>query len=138
MTGLKENKTKSETYRFSEISGCSALTTLKSRKEFKAVSNGHHVFRNGLILQALPRHLYVGEEIRFGCTCSKKVGNAVIRNRAKRRLRAIARIIIPNDGLAGWDYVLIGRAKKTVELSFDKLKLDLEQALITIHKTSAQ
>lgn len=74
-----------------------------------------------------------GGGIRVGFTCSKKVGNAVIRNRAKRRLRAIARALIPTLGQAGWDYVLVGRPAATVNRPFDALLHDLEMALKAIH-----
>jgi len=67
--------------------------------------------------------------IRVGFTCSKKVGNAVARNRAKRRLRAVAREIVPARGQPGWDYVLIGRAGETGARPFDDLRRDLAFAL---------
>ncbi|MFW8635108.1 ribonuclease P protein component [Cribrihabitans pelagius] len=71
--------------------------------------------------------------IRMGFTCSKKVGNAVARNRAKRRLREAARMILPEHGRAGWDYVLIGRAAETAQRPFEELKRDLIYALKQIH-----
>lgn len=88
----------------------------------------------GFILQARQR----GEDetaagIRIGYTCSKKVGNAVARNRAKRRLREIARLVLPAHGHSGWDYVLIGRASATATLPFDQLCADLTRALARIH-----
>jgi ribonuclease P protein component len=67
--------------------------------------------------------------IRVGFTCSKKVGNAVVRNRAKRRLRAVAREVLNGAGQPGWDYVLIGRAGQTTKRPFVSLRDDLVQAL---------
>lgn len=67
--------------------------------------------------------------VRMGFTCSKKVGNAVARNRAKRRLRAIAREVLPAQGQPGWDYVLIGRAGETGSRPYDDLRRDLGYAL---------
>ncbi len=72
-------------------------------------------------------------EIRVGFTCSKKVGNAVARNRAKRRLREIARLALPAYGKPGTDYVLIGRKEITATLPFDQLLQDLESNLAILH-----
>ena len=66
--------------------------------------------------------------MRLGLTVSKKVGNAVVRNRMRRRLRELARAILPQAGLAGADHVLIGRAGG-IERPFAKLTEDLEKAL---------
>jgi ribonuclease P protein component len=68
-----------------------------------------------------------------GFTCSKKVGNAVARNRAKRRLREVARAILTHEGREGWDYVLIGRPQVTATLPFPQLLADLSQALARVH-----
>jgi ribonuclease P protein component len=77
-----------------------------------------------------------GIGIRVGFTCSKKVGNSVKRSRAKRRLRAIAELVLPELGRDGWDYVLIGRAETTVSRPFDALQSDLRFALRKIHGAS--
>ena len=69
----------------------------------------------------------------MGFTCSKKVGNAVARNRAKRRLREVARAVLPAEGREGWDYVLIGRPQVTATLPFEQLLADLSQALGRVH-----
>lgn len=71
--------------------------------------------------------------VRVGFTCSKKVGNAVARNRAKRRLREAARAVLPEHGREGWDYVLIGRANATAARPFEALKGDLKYALRKLH-----
>lgn len=72
--------------------------------------------------------------IRVGFTCSKKVGNAVARNRAKRRLRAVAREVLNDAGQPGWDYVLIGRAGQTATRPYAALRDDLLQALQRLHR----
>jgi ribonuclease P protein component len=66
--------------------------------------------------------------LRLGITVTKKIGNAVVRNRMKRRFRALAREVLPERGLPGADHVLIGRAGG-IERPFDQLRADLEQAL---------
>ncbi len=66
--------------------------------------------------------------LRVGITVSRKVGNAVARNRARRRLRAVARETLPGQAMPGHDYVLIGR-KGTLSRPYDALRGDLEGAL---------
>jgi ribonuclease P protein component len=66
--------------------------------------------------------------MRLGLTVSKKVGNAVVRNRMKRRFRALAREVVPERGIAGADHVMIGRAGG-VERDFALLRSELEGAL---------
>ena len=71
--------------------------------------------------------------IRLGLTVSKKVGNAVVRNRMKRRFRALAREILPEAGLAGADHVLIGR-RSGIERLYEALEADLRRALAQLAK----
>ena len=66
--------------------------------------------------------------MRVGFTVTKKIGGAVVRNRMKRRFRALAREIVPAKGFAGADHVMIGRAGG-VERDFTLLRSDLEAAL---------
>lgn len=75
---------------------------------------------------------------RVGYTCSKKVGNAVARNRAKRRLRAAAAEILPGSARPGWDYVLIGRAETTASRPFAALLDDLSSAVSRVHARAGQ
>jgi ribonuclease P protein component len=71
--------------------------------------------------------------MRIGYTVTKKVGNSVVRNRMKRRLRALAREVLPLQGLAGADHVLIGR-NGGIERDFDSLKGELGKALTKVKR----
>ncbi len=66
--------------------------------------------------------------IRIGFTASKKIGNAVCRNRAKRRLKELARQIMPIHAVSGYDYVIIARIT-TNDRSFNALRGDFKKAL---------
>ena len=73
------------------------------------------------------------QTLRLGFTASKKIGNAVARNRAKRRLRAAAYALLPLSGRAGHDYVLVARAGILVR-DFAALKDDIAEAARTAHR----
>tara|TARA_R110002072_G_scaffold36430_9_gene107364 strand:- start:5195 stop:5629 length:435 start_codon:yes stop_codon:yes gene_type:complete len=109
------------------------MDTLTKRADFQRASRALHVATAGFILQMRPRKPdEVSDQpdgIRVGFTCSKKVGNAVARNRAKRRLREVARLILPQYGQPGMDYVLIGRRGATEDLPFTQLQTDMHKAL---------
>ena len=114
--------------------------TLRRRADFLAAARARRQATPGFILQARRRGTDTAppgpDEVRVGFTCSKKVGNAVARNRAKRRLRALARQVLPENGKPGWDYVLIGRAGATAERPFEALQDDLKHALKKCHGTT--
>jgi ribonuclease P protein component len=71
--------------------------------------------------------------MRVGFTVTKKIGGAVVRNRMKRRFRALAREIVPGKGLPGSDHVMIGRAKG-IERDFASLRAELTGALEKLHR----
>jgi ribonuclease P protein component len=108
------------------------LEVIKKRADFVAASKAGRRGTQGMIVQARRREDDLGA--RVGFTCSKRVGNAVARNRAKRRLRAVARDVLPRLAREGWDYVLIGREGITAKRDFTDLIGDLEYALRKLHK----
>ncbi|PKU26277.1 ribonuclease P protein component [Telmatospirillum siberiense] len=118
---------------------------LKRRSEFLRVAGLRRKWAApGLILQAAPAIIdsssptdcadaapasgETATDLRVGFTCSKKVGNSVARNRAKRRLRAAAAAVLPVRAMPGYDYVLIGR-QETLRRPFALLLQDLQTAL---------
>ena len=111
--------------------------TLKRRRDFLACARARRWAAPGLILQARRRDEGEAgggaEGIRVGYTCSKKIGGAVVRNRAKRRLRAAAAEVLSGRGVPGWDYVLVGRPEATVARPFAELVNDLRTALGRVH-----
>ncbi len=109
-----------------------AVEVLRKRRDFLAAARAKRQSMPGFVLQAR-RRSDAAPEPRVGFTCSKKVGNAVARNRAKRRLRAAARQVLPTHGRPGWDYVLIGRNTVTASVPFAQLTEDLVKAIARIH-----
>lgn len=109
------------------------LQTLVQRADFLKAARAQWKAMPSMVVQARDRK--DGEPmVRVGFTCSKKVGNAVARNRAKRRLREVARHVLPELARPGWDYVLIGRPDATGTRPFDTLTADLRAALTHLHK----
>ena len=113
------------------------LIKITKKKEILRISSGLKKSTTRYILQARQREnedTVDRSSIRYGLTCSKRVGNAVKRNRAKRRLRALVNDIIPTKGFKGWDYVLIGKEQTTEKLSFKILEKNLTEGLDKLHK----
>ena len=109
------------------------IETLKNRPDFLRCASARRQGTAGFMVQARARD--DGKMlIRVGFTASKKIGNAVARNRAKRRLREIARAVLPIFGQAGWDYVIVAKPQATILREFAALKSDLQTALSSLHR----
>ncbi len=105
------------------------LERLKTRRQFLHVAGaGRKWVAPGLILQVCPHEGDEAVDVRVGFTVSRKVGGAVVRNRARRRLRQAAERVMPDQAAGARDYVLIGR-RSTIERPFEDLVADLETAL---------
>ena len=103
------------------------LVTLRKRADFLAANRGKRFPMPGFVL--LVRSRDDGDDsIRVGLTVTKRIGGAVVRNRMKRRLRALARELLPDGGIPGADHVLIGRTSG-IERDFGLLRAELAKAL---------
>jgi len=106
------------------------LILIKKRPDFlHAAENGCKIVKSGFVLQAVAtRRKFDPPVIRAGFTASKKVGNAVCRNRARRRLRPLCAEFLPVLGIAGYDYVVIARSA-VLNRPWHKLRREFQQAL---------
>lgn len=116
------------------------ITLLKKREDFVRVAkSGIKSVQKGLIIQAAPfpsNFTNNNSQINFrlGFTATKKIGNAVKRNRTKRRLRELARIIMCKNFYENFDFVVIGRYN-TADLPFDVLLKNFDKALNEIKQS---
>nr|WP_321442693.1 ribonuclease P protein component [uncultured Cohaesibacter sp.] len=101
------------------------MLRLKKRSEFLTAAKGVRLSRRGFVLQAVRRTPEDDKPARVGFTVTKKVGNAVVRNRVKRRLRELVRLHGPDHLTQGWDYVLIGKFG-ALHLPFEALIADFK------------
>ena len=108
------------------------LTTILKRRDFLLVAAEKRSGQPGLLLQGRNRQ-DGSSSTRVGYTCSKKLGNAIARNKAKRRLREISKATLTVKGNPGWDYVLVGRPKTTLERNYSLLIEDLNRAIKKVH-----
>lgn len=111
------------------------LGQLRKRAEFLFVAErgenkGRYKARPGIVIQSRSNPSRESG-INVGFTATKKIGNAVIRNKAKRRLRECARQILPTLGKPGHDYVFIARAE-TPTMEWTELQAHVEKALLAL------
>ncbi len=109
------------------------IIPMKRRQDFLAASRGRRAVRPSVLVQARQREQEPCAPVRVGYTASRKVGGAVVRNRAKRRLRVAAAQALPRWGRSGWDYVLIARPGATAILPFAQLVRNLTDAIREVH-----
>ena len=106
------------------------MERLKRRQDFAAAAKASYAAVPGMVVQA--RNREDGKPARVGFTTTKKLGNAVVRNRIRRRLRETARALLAQKALTGYDYVLIGRVSSG-ERPYAMLLNDLDSALRRLH-----
>lgn len=113
------------------------ISRLVKRSEFVRVASvGQKIVTHSVVLQGATQPDGCLSGARYGITATKTLGNAVIRNRAKRRMRAAVREILPEHGLICMDYVLIGR-KLCVQTPYESLCRDLIYAIKKVNKACA-
>jgi len=98
---------------------------LTKRTDFLAANRGLRIARPGFVLLVGPNRV---DRVRYGITVTKKIGNAVVRNRMKRRFRALLRELLPAGAVPAHDHVLIGR-EGGIERRFALLREELKVAL---------
>jgi ribonuclease P protein component len=117
------------------------LETLKTRAEFLAVRGGARFSSPAFVLETKPRAARSGEDSapgpRFGFTITKKIGNAVTRNRIRRRLKAAIAPLSATLAAPANDYVVIAR-KPAFDIPFASLQKDLERALQRVHHAASE
>lgn len=103
---------------------------MKKRADFLAAAKAQACARGAVLLQARPRD-DAQDLVRVGFTATKRIGGAVVRNRAKRRMREAARLLLPDLARPGFDYVFIARGG-TPTRDWRRLLDDVKSALISL------
>ena len=107
------------------------IEVIRKRTDFLAANRGKRFVTASFVLLAhrrRPDHPVPAQTVRYGITVTKKIGNAVARNRMKRRFRALLAAVLPSHGITGVDHIMIGR-KSDSEADFAAMQADLEKGL---------
>ena len=116
------------------------IQTIKKRRDFLKGNNALYVAMPSVVVQSYLRTdevVKTDDSIMMGITCSKKIGNAVTRNRAKRRLRGAGKIVLKVIGLKKTNYIFIARKAITVKIRFTDLCRDIEVGIKKIQEREA-
>lgn len=108
-----------------------SITTLRKRADFLALRRAKSASVPAFLM-ACRQNPKAGDDARIGLTVTKKLGNAVTRNRIRRRLRAVVREVFPDYGRAGTDYVLIAR-RAAESRNYQAILDDMKRALLSLH-----
>ncbi|WP_127090972.1 ribonuclease P protein component [Aquabacter cavernae] len=111
------------------------MDRLRKRRDFLAAARAEKAGVASLLLQG--RNRRDTPDVRIGFTVTKKVGNAVVRNRIRRRLREVARAVMPAASRPGYDYVMVARLH-ALHAPFSDLVRDLERAVSRLHGSSGK
>ena len=112
------------------------IQKIKKRRDFLKGNDAPYAAMISVVVQSYMRTdevVETDESVMMGITCSKKVGNAVIRNRAKRRLREAGKIVLKEIGIKKTNYIFIARKNKTIKVKFIDLCNDIESGIKKIY-----
>ena len=112
------------------------IRTIKKRRDFLKGNNSPYAVMPSVVVQSYVRTdevVETDESVMMGITCSKKVGNAVKRNRAKRRLREAGKIVLREIGIKKTNYIFIARKDTTIKVKFIDLCSDIEIGIKKIY-----
>jgi ribonuclease P protein component len=108
------------------------IQKIKKRRDFLKGNSSSYTVMNSVIIQCYPRSIdtdKLDESIKMGITCSKKIGNAVLRNKAKRRLREAGKFVLTKIGEKNRNYIFIGKKDITIKTKFTSLCKDIEDGI---------